>query len=109
MTQGEQLRGGDGRAFSDRAVHIDSHRQPRTRPRAIARRLAQTPPVMRSQHSDDVRFRYRVPMDATLLAGTNGVVLTAGFDEVGMGPIAGPVTAAAVIFGPTCSVVGLRA
>lgn len=36
------------------------------------------------------------------------VLLLAGVDEVGRGPLAGPVTAAAVILDPKCPVVGLK-
>ena len=37
-----------------------------------------------------------------------GKFLVAGVDEVGRGPIAGPVTVAAVILPPHCKLVGLN-
>jgi len=47
-----------------------------------------------------------VQLDLDLSAAPEGAV--AGVDEVGRGPLAGPVVAAAVILDPACPIAGLR-
>ena len=56
---------------------------------------------------------FAAPMDIPdysfeIAAHTRGLIRVAGIDEVGRGPLAGPVTACAVILDPTCIPPGLR-
>ena len=75
-------------------------------PRAGARKLYK---VLSRRFQDQERERKR--MDAILhferLLWKAGVVHIAGVDEVGMGPLAGPVVAAAVVFPPNTEIDGI--
>jgi ribonuclease HII len=75
-------------------------------PRAGARKLYKA----RSRRFDD-QTRERKRMDAMLhferVLWKAGIVHIAGVDEVGMGPLAGPVVAAAVVFPPNTEIDGI--
>jgi len=75
-------------------------------PRPGARKLYKT----LSRRFDD-QMRERKRMDAMLhferLLWKAGIVHIAGVDEVGMGPLAGPVVAAAVVFPPNTEIDGI--
>lgn len=51
-------------------------------------------------------YKYRQRYEIDLFK--KGYTLVAGLDEVGRGPLAGPVYAAAVILNPKCSYIGVR-
>src|ERR671925_873524 len=59
----------------------------------------------------DEQKKERLRLDAMLhfewLLWKQGVVHVAGVDEVGMGPLAGPVVAAAVVFPPNTEIAGI--
>src|SRR5439155_20351629 len=59
----------------------------------------------------DEQKKERLRLDAMLhferLLWKQGVVHIAGVDEVGMGPLAGPVVAAAVVFPPETEIAGI--
>src|SRR3954462_9641941 len=75
-------------------------------PRTGARRLYK---VLAKRYDDQKRERNR--LDAMLhferLLWKAGIQHIAGVDEVGMGPLAGPVVAAAVIFPPGTEIEGI--
>src|SRR5213080_3967917 len=75
-------------------------------PRAGARTLYK---ILARRYEDQKKERNR--LDAMLhferLLWKQGVVHIAGVDEVGMGPLAGPVVAAAVIFPPDTEIEGI--
>src|SRR5262245_2126023 len=75
-------------------------------PRAGARQLYR---VLSRRSEDDTRERKR--LDAMLhferVLWKAGIVHIAGVDEVGMGPLAGPVVAAAVVFPPNTEIDGI--
>jgi ribonuclease HII len=75
-------------------------------PRAGARKLYK---ALSKRFEDQMRERKR--MDAMLhferVLWKAGVVHIAGVDEVGMGPLAGPVVAAAVVFPPNTEIDGI--
>src|SRR5499425_2086933 len=75
-------------------------------PRAGARRLYK---VLSKRYDDQKKERSR--LDAMLhferVLWKAGIVHIAGVDEVGMGPLAGPVVAAAVVFPPGTEIDGI--
>src|SRR5262249_21764237 len=75
-------------------------------PRAGARRLYK---VLSKRYDDQKKERSR--LDAMLhferLLWKAGIVHIAGVDEVGMGPLAGPVVAAAIVFPPNTEIDGI--
>src|SRR5215472_8291594 len=75
-------------------------------PRAGARRLYK---VLSKRYGDQKKERSR--LDAMLhferLLWKAGIQHIAGVDEVGMGPLAGPVVAAAVVFPPGTEIEGI--
>ena len=76
-------------------------------PRISVRRLAQ-----RLRRQRVLRIREKGRLKRMLLAEQKqwdaGITRVAGVDEVGMGPLAGPVVAAAVIFSPGISIPGVN-
>src|SRR5438874_2345123 len=75
-------------------------------PRAGAQKLYKT---LAKRYDEQKKERLR--LDAMLhferLLWKQGVVHIAGVDEVGMGPLAGPVVAAAVVFPPETEIAGI--
>jgi ribonuclease HII len=79
----------------------------RTDPRTGAQQLAeQVHRRLRSERREKARIRSLFALEIELAAG--GAARIAGVDEVGMGPLAGPVVAAAVVLPPGARLSGLR-
>ena len=94
--------------YSDGDVPISSQilRRLQRDPRAGARRLYK---ALSRRFGDQIRERKR--LDAMLhferVLWKAGIVHIAGVDEVGIGPLAGPVVAAAVVFPPNTEIDGI--
>jgi ribonuclease HII len=75
-------------------------------PRPGARKLYQTL-VKRLEEQKKERLRLEAMLHFERLLWKTGIVHIAGVDEVGMGPLAGPVVAAAVIFPPNIEIAAI--
>src|SRR6516162_2270539 len=93
-------------ASDDASVSSAILRKLQRDPRTGARRLYKT---LAKRYDDQKKERNR--LDAMLhferLLWEAGICHIAGVDEVGMGPLAGPVVAAAVIFKPGTEIAGI--
>lgn len=76
-------------------------------PRAGVRRVASTLKKRSEKKEREKRRIYEMLERETLLWGS-GISYIAGVDEVGVGPFAGPVVAAAVVFSPDVHLEGIR-
>ena len=61
----------------------------------------------RNQRMDDERERHEEMLAIERELQNGGTALVAGVDEAGVGPLAGPIVAAAVILGEACSIAGI--
>lgn len=75
-------------------------------PRAGVRRIYQ---ILRKKKEEDKEEQLRLDslLNFERLLWRSGIRYIAGVDEVGVGPLAGPVVAAAVVFAPTVKIVGM--
>jgi ribonuclease HII len=86
-----------------RITPADVKRDPRAGARALAARWAR-----RLARAEAERRRIAALFEPERAAWAAGVSAIAGVDEVGRGPIAGPVVAAAVVFPGECFIAALR-
>jgi ribonuclease HII len=94
--------------YSDPAAPVSSQllRKLQRDPRAGAQKLYRTL-GKRAQAQRNERLRLEAMLHFERLLWKQGLVHIAGVDEVGMGPLAGPVVAAAVIFPPQVEIQGI--
>lgn len=94
--------------FADPAVPVSSQllRKLQRDPRSGAQKLFRTL-GRRADEQKRERLRLEAMLHFERLLWKQGVVHVAGVDEVGMGPLAGPVVAAAVIFPPGTEIGGI--
>jgi ribonuclease HII len=76
-------------------------------PRAGARKLYQVL-LRRSEEQGDEALRMEAMLHFERVLWKAGITHIAGVDEVGIGPLAGPVVAAAVIFPPQAAIPGIH-
>jgi len=76
-------------------------------PRAGARKLFQDL-QRRSRELDQEDRRIEAMLHFERVLWKAGITRIAGVDEVGIGPLAGPVVAAAVVFPPGCTIAGIH-
>ena len=91
----------EGRAL-DAATESALRADPRAGARAILKAIGKR---RFDNRSEGQRLRKLLRYENTLWA--DGIVRVAGVDEAGMSPLAGPVAAAAVIFGPRARIPGV--
>jgi ribonuclease HII len=96
----------DKYAGTDAAVSAQVLRKLQRDPRPGARKLYQTL-AKRFEGQKKERIRLDAMLHFERLLWKTGIVHIAGVDEVGMGPLAGPVVAAAVIFPPDIEIEGI--
>lgn len=72
----------------------------------VQKALIQRKKAIQAILDEDARLEEMLRYEKTLYS--EGVTYIAGIDEVGRGPLAGPVVAAAVILPPNCKIVGLN-
>jgi ribonuclease HII len=89
---------------SDRAVSPQVLLKLRKDPRAGVRKIFQTLARKREKEREEQQ-RLDLLMAFERLLWKAGARYVAGVDEVGIGPLAGPVVAAAVVFAPGCTVI----
>ena len=94
--------------YADPAVVVSGQllRKLQRDPRAGAQKLYKTL-GRRAEEQRKERLRLEAMLHFERLLWKQGVVHIAGVDEVGMGPLAGPVVAAAVIFPPETEIAGI--
>jgi ribonuclease HII len=94
--------------FADPAVAISGQtlRQLQRDPRTGAQKLYKVL-LRRSEEQRRERLRLDAMLHFERLLWKAGVVHIAGVDEVGVGPLAGPVVAAAVVFPPNAEIEGI--
>jgi ribonuclease HII len=94
--------------YADPALAISGQllRKLQRDPRAGAQKLYKTL-AKRAEEQKAQRLRLDAMLHFERLLWKQGIVHVAGVDEVGMGPLAGPVVAAAVIFPPGTEIKGI--
>lgn len=94
--------------YSDPAVAVSGQvlRKLQRDPRAGAQKLYRIL-ARRAEEQRKERLRLDAMLHFERLLWKQGVVHIAGVDEVGMGPLAGPVVAAAVVFPPNTEIKGI--
>src|SRR5215468_1571836 len=95
--------------YSDQATAVSSQllRKLQRDPRAGAQKLYKTL-AKRAEEQKAERIRLDAMLHFERLLWKQGVVHVAGVDEVGVGPLAGPVVAAAAVFPPGTEIKGIN-
>ena len=95
--------------YSDQATAVSSQllRKLQRDPRAGAQKLYKTL-AKRAEEQKAERIRLDAMLHFERLLWRQGVVHVAGVDEVGVGPLAGPVVAAAAVFPPGTEIKGIN-
>ena len=87
----------------DNAIFLELEKDNRS---GVQKEISKRKKAIQAELDEDLRLEYMLSYEKELYK--QGLTLIAGVDEVGRGPLAGPVVAAAVILPKNCKIKGLN-